>query len=267
MHSIRSPYLESVAARRRATILAEYLPSRLDGFVDLALDGGSLAITVMSRHPGAFVTMASTESELLTVWQAAQSEPEALVDAVTFHGDRHSRSYFAALRDSAVRGDAGRAGEVGAASESVERAARFVYLRGSARADAHGRPLRRFDEAEYGRDSVAFDASNLLALGRLLAQRDIAFLERPPFEVLGDIREGDLVLLDPPADEVGGPSPRELRSLAGSITARGGLVLAPGGGDAHAGWRASAGLTSLGRRDGLEIWVNGGLVRAHRAAG
>ncbi len=262
MQPIRSPYLESVAARRRAAILVEYLPKRLDGYVDLVLDGGSLAITVLSRHPEAFVTLACTNAELLTVWQAARSDPEALVNAVAFHVVRHDAAYFSAVRESAVRGDAGRAGETGAASELVERAARFVYLRGTARPDAQGRPLSRFDEAVYGRDSVAFDAANLLELGRLLAERDLDLVERPPFEVLGDIREGDLVLIDPPHD---GLSPRELRSLVGAITARAGLVLTSGRDDGD--WQASAGLTLLAHRDDLEIWGNGGLVRALRDSG
>lgn len=267
VQSIRSPYFESVAARRRATVLADYLPPRLDGFVDLFLDGGSLAITAMSRHPDAFVTLASPHPDLLAVWEAARAEPEALVDAVAFHAERHAPAYFAAVRDSIVRGEQSRAGESGAASALTEQAARFVYLRGTAAPDAHGRPRRRFDGARSGRDTVAFDAANLRALGRLLAERDVAFVERLPFEVLGDIREGDLVLLDPPGDPAESVSPRELRSLAGSITARAGLVLAPGGEGGTADGPASAGLTALGSHDDLEIWGNGGLARVLRDAG
>lgn len=270
--AIGSPYLESARSRRTAAVLSGYLPTELDGFLDPDLDGGSLAIHVLERHPAVRVTLASTSAAVIAVWRSVRSHPEALVAAVAFHADRHDPRYFAAVRDAVAGGRPGRDGEPGAAETEVEQAAAFVYLRGAAHPDAQGRPLQEFSGARYGRDTVAFDASNLRQLGRLLQHRDVTLEHRPPFELLGGIAEGDLVLLDPP----GGPQPdaRELRSLVGAITARAGLVLAPaapvapaGAGDSSSGgWPAASGLVRIGEHDGLAVWANGGLRRALRTA-
>ncbi|WP_291038257.1 hypothetical protein [Herbiconiux sp.] len=230
------PYFDSVRARRDARLAAATAPEELRGFVDPFLDGGAAALAVLQRFPDASVTLASTDEELVTTWEAVRDEPAAVIRSTRRLLEGHGAAQFAA-----VRADASLVG--------AERAARFIYLRGAAAPDARGRPPVDVASATMGRGDVVFDESNLRAVSELIARSDVAFERSSPFALLPRVQEEDLVYLD--ADSAGAVSAgsRELRGLVGAVTARGGHVLATA---------ELAGLTAVA--DGL--WGSGNLRRA-----
>ncbi|MDO9395235.1 MAG: hypothetical protein Q7T71_01675, partial [Herbiconiux sp.] len=100
----------------------------------------------------------------------------------------------------------------------------------------------------------------------VLRERDVAFVVRTPFEVLRDVREDDLVLLDPDFGR-DARTEREMRSFAGSATARGALVIAPSPrgvqADLYGSWPGFARVGAHPETDA--VWGNGPLVRRLRA--
>lgn len=211
------------------------MPAELDGYAEPFLDGGATAIAVLSAHPEVSATLAGQNAAVVEVWQVVRDDVEALVRALRWLAERHSPAFFAGVRDRDLD-------PVAAVSLApADRAARYVYLRGTARPDARGEQPRVVtpdpadpDDAppvEYGRDAVPIDETGLRMLARLLADRDVTLVTKPPFELLGELREDDLLWLDPAEARVApgaeGRLGRELRSLVGSAVARGAAVLAP----------------------------------------
>ncbi|MFB2583786.1 hypothetical protein [Herbiconiux liukaitaii] len=243
---IDPPYFDTVAARRRARLVAEIAPEGLRGFVEPYLDGGATALAVLQRLPEVSVTLASTVDDIVTTWEVVRDDPEALIGAVRSFVEGHSDAQFLAVRGQG-------------SGSPLERAARFCYLRGAAAPDARGRPPRAVDSALPGRDAVVFDEANLRALSALLARSDVTLVRASPFALLPRVQDEDLVYLDTliaqaedgdGGDPTRGPAAdREVRSLVGAITARGGFAVAPAD---------LAGLTPV--HD--ELWGSGNLKRA-----
>ena len=105
-----------------------------------------------------------------------------------------------------------------------------------------------------------FDAGNIRALAAVLAASDVTLVRASPFALLPRVQDEDLVYLDTliadRPDEGDGArasadttSDREVRSLVGAITARGGFALAP---------TPVAGLAPVHE----ELWGSGNLKRA-----
>ncbi|MCS5721801.1 hypothetical protein N1028_15635 [Herbiconiux sp. CPCC 203407] len=230
------PYFDSVRARRDARLAALTASEELRGFVDPFVDGGAAALAVLQRFPDASVTLASTDEELVATWEAVRDEPEAVIRSMRGLVGGHGPAQFAAVRADA-------------ASAGAERAARFIYLRGAAAPDARGRPPVDVASATMGRGDVVFDEANLRAVSALVARSDVAFERLSPFALLPRVQEDDLVYLDTDSAGAVSAGPRELRSLVGAITARGGQVLATA---------ELTGLTVVA--DGL--WGSGNLRRA-----
>jgi hypothetical protein len=261
---VSSPYLDTVRNRRIASAALEVVPDPVPGYVEPLLDGGAVAIAWLQRHPDAVFRLNDPDARLIEVWEVVRDEVEPFLDEVSRLRRSHGPEFFAEMRDlppSAVE-----------QSSPVERAARFVYLRGSARGDRTG-PLREFSGASYGRDSVAFDEASVRGLHELLRARDVRFSTHALFGTLAAIDEGDLVYLDPASARDSGPS-RELRSFVAAVAAKGAFLLAPG--EAHpqpgsgvdetyAGWPGMS-LLDTGP-DAERLWANSLLVRSLRRAG
>ncbi|MCU1480864.1 MAG: putative adenine-specific methyltransferase [Subtercola sp.] len=259
---ISPPYLYGRGRRRPADVLLRSIPSWFGSYVEPFLGGGARAIAVLERFPDTTVRLNSLSAEQLLVWAVLRNDVETLIDLVAEHADRHSARHFDAVR---------RWGGEGAltAKSDAERAARFVYLSGTAAGNALAGSLDDFAGATLARDTVAFDSANLRALSRLLGARDVRLDARPLFDLLPVIREDDVVSLEPPA----GAATRELRSFVGSVTAKGAFLLlggprglgGPGGpdDDAPASW---PGLTRVAGDPGdPPQWLNGALARALRS--
>lgn len=210
------------------------MPDGLDGYAEPFLDGGATAIAVLSAHPGVTATLAGQNPAVVEVWHVVRDDVDALVRSLRWLAERHSPAFFAGVRDRDLQPSA--AGSLSPA----DRAARYVYLRGTARPDARGDQPRIVTPApadpaatgvEYGRDAVPIDETGLRMLGRLLGDRDVTIVTKPPFELLPELREDDLLWLDaaeaPSVPGSEGRLGRELRSLVGSAVARGAAVLAP----------------------------------------
>ena len=251
---IPSPYLESPRRRRVAGFLAEAAPEEIRGCFVPLLDGGSAAIAMLQRHPEGWFGFSSPNPDVVAVWETVRDDVDGLIAGIQGLVAGHDPARFAAVCDQTV--------ESVERMTATERAARFVYLRGTARIGADGEPLQRFDAAEYGRDTVAFDVAGLRALAELLRSRDVAISVRGLFEVLAEVGEDDVVLLDPPAES---RDARELRSFVGAVAAKGaGLVASDLGDGFYAGW---PGLVRLAESpDDEPIWVNTVLQRARPAA-
>lgn len=233
---IDPPYFDSVRARRDARLAAGAAPEELRAFVDPFLDGGAAALAVLQRFPDATVTLASPSDDLVSTWEAVRDSPEAVIRSVKSLLEGHDHLRFAAVRD-------------GDGQSAAERAARFIYLRGAASTDARGRPPVDVATATMGRDEVVFDEGNLRSVSALLQRSDVTFERASPFALLARVQEEDLVYLDTGSAGATEAGPRELRSFAGAVTARGGHVLATS---------ELAGLSSIA--DGL--WGSGNLRRA-----
>ncbi|GLK18713.1 DNA adenine methylase [Herbiconiux flava] len=206
------------------------MPEVLDGYAEPFLDGGATAIAVLTARPEVVATLFGQNPAVVEVWQVVRDDVDALIRTLRWLEDRHSPAFFAGVRERDL--DPASASSLSPA----ERAARYVYLRGTARPDARGDQPRVVTRVaadpgaapvEYGRDAVPIDETGLRMLARLLGDRDVTLAARPPFELLGELREDELLWLDP-TDAAGDVSPRELRSLVGSAVARGAAVLAPG---------------------------------------
>jgi site-specific DNA-adenine methylase len=241
------PYLDSVRRRRQADRLLEYVPAAAGGYVEPILDGGAVAVALLARHPEWSFVLGSPNRDLVTVWATVRAEARALVERVAFHAARHSPAYFLAERELALqagdRADATHRSEVTGVPDEpigsdVERAARFIYLRGTSAPGPGGLPLQHFDDAVPGRDEPAFDAAGLLELASILRDRDVEFLVGSPFSFLPAVREDDVVFLDPPTGA--SVEARELRSFTGAVTAKGGALLLPG--------------SSAGSPEGVAAW-------------
>jgi hypothetical protein len=250
---IPSPYLESPRRRRVAGFLAAAAPDEIRGCFVPLLDGGAAAIGLLQRHPEGWFGLSSPNPDIVAVWESVRDDVDGVIAGILALADAHQPASFADVRDQSA--------ETVERMPPVARAARFVYLRGTARPDATGEPLQRFADAEYGRDAVAFDAAGLRELAKLLRARDVAVSVRGLFGVLPEVGEDDLVVLDPPA---GAQDARELRSFVGALAAKGAGVLASDLGDGfYAGW---PGMVRLAESpDDEVVWVNTVLQRARTA--
>lgn len=235
---ITPPYLDSVRRRRQAELLLEFVPATARGYVEPLLDGGALAVALLARHPEWSFVLGSGNRDLVCVWATVRAQAEHLVERVAFHAARHSAAYFAAEREFA--GETPDPGErpEGEAAVDVDRAARFIYLRGTAAPGSGDLPRQDFADAVLGRDVLAFDAAGVLELAAVLRDRDVEFLVGAPFAFLPAVWEDDLVLLEAPASA---DTLKALRSFAGAVTAKGAaLVLHPGSvapAEGFAAWR------------------------------
>ncbi len=246
-----SPYLDDPHRRRAAGFLTDAVPDELRGCFVPLLDGGAAAIALLQRHPEAWFALSSPNADVIAVWDAVRDDAEAVVAGVRELAAGHDPQTFAAVRD--IRADELQR------MPAAERAARFVYLRGTARPGVTGEPLALFGDAEYGRDTVAYDAGAVRALGRLLRERDVALSVRGLFEVLPEVGEDDVVVLDPPAGAV---VARELRSFVGAVTARGAGIVASDLGDGfYAGWPGLLRADPTSAPDDEPVWVNTVLQR------
>ncbi|WP_172582338.1 DNA adenine methylase [Subtercola boreus] len=260
---LHPPYLHPGGTRRLADFALECVPEYFGDYYEPFLGGGALAIALMERNPGRTFRLSSDDSELVITWQVLQSDVGRLVRLVGEHRERHDHVHRAAVEAQADPESAGGSSgstessrAVGAARSlsPVERAARFVYLRGSA-----------------GRDTVAFDEVNLRGVARLLQNRDVTVRERHFYDIVAEVREEDLVYFDPPFAGAGPGFDRETRSLANTLTARGAYLLAPepsapGTGEpaVYTGWKTMA--VAADRGDGDRLWANGTLDRVRRRA-
>ncbi|WP_382305957.1 hypothetical protein [Herbiconiux sp. UC225_62] len=247
---IPSPYLESPRRRRIGGFLAAAAPDELRGCFVPLLDGGAAAIALLQGHPEGWFGLSSPNADVVAVWQSVRDDVDGVIAGIELLAAGHDTAAFARVRDQPA--------ESVERMPPAERAARFVYLRGTARPDAAGELLQSFAEAQYGRDTVAFDATGLRDLADLLRARDVTVSERGLFGVLPEVGEDDLVVLDPPA---AGPDARELRSFVAAVAAKGAAVLARDLGDGfYAGW---PGLVRTAASPGDEpVWVNTVLQRA-----
>ncbi|RFA09902.1 hypothetical protein B7R54_12330 [Subtercola boreus] len=252
------PYLYPGGTRRLADFALDIVPEYFGAYHEPFLGGGAVAIGLMEQNPDTSFRLSSDDSELVLTWQVLQTDSDRLVRMIAQHRDRHDRAHRAAVEAQAdPEAGGGNSGSLGPLSSlsPVERAARFVYLRGSA-----------------GRDAVAFDEANLRGVGRLLQNRDVTVTEQHFFSIVAEVREEDLVYFDPPFAGAGPEFVRETRSLVSTLTARGAYLLAPqpvaaGGADApaiYAGWTMMA--VAADRGDGDVLWANGTLDRVRRRA-
>ncbi|MFB2557447.1 hypothetical protein [Herbiconiux liangxiaofengii] len=236
------------------------LPDEVHGYAEPHLDGGATALAVLHAQPSVYATLASGDAAVVEVWEALRGDAEGLIEQLRMLRERHSPAFFAGVRDRDLAPDA--AGSLA----PVERAARHVYLRNTARPDAAGASPRRSADAVFGREALAIDEAGLRAAARLLSERDVRFQVTAPFELLPALREDDVVWLsaadaqrdaDTDADQ---RVQRELRSLVGSIVARGAGVLAP----AHPLLEGVRELGPVLETDGVTLLASAGLRRSHR---
>ncbi|GGF17502.1 hypothetical protein [Subtercola lobariae] len=284
------PYLFGASRRRSDDLVLRTVPEFFGDYDEAFLGSGARALVMMRHHSDAGYRLHSASSELLAVWRALPGAVDEIAARVLEHAARHARSHFDEVRRSVEISDA-------------ERAARFIYLCGTAQGSGLANTADDFATARYGRDTVAFDEANVRAVGGLLADRDVRVDARPLFDQLADVREDDYVFLEPPGS--GGLLPgsevstqRELKSYIGTVTARGAFLLysehpstdgyggtsarsVPAGGaaagGAAAGGAAAGGatgsvpaasaLSALAHSDGEPLWANGLLVRALRSGG
>jgi site-specific DNA-adenine methylase len=270
---IGPPYLFGASRRRPAAVVLQTVPERFGDYHESFLGGGARAIVVMQSHPDATYHLHGVSPALVAVWRALPVAVDEVVERVLEHVAGHSRAHFDEVRRQAGAGEA-------------ERAARFIYLSGSARGGGQAGAADDFASAQFGRDTVAFDEANVRALAALLGDRDVRVDARPLFDQLSAIREDDFVFLDPPstheehaagqpaagAPPAGGPAAklRELRSFVATVTARGAfLLLAENRSAGDIGGVASwNGVVRVGNdADGSDdaFWANGLLARALEA--
>ncbi|MCS5733401.1 DNA adenine methylase [Herbiconiux daphne] len=283
---LSSPYLDSARNRRLADFALAATPERVDAYVEPFLDGGAVAVAMMQRHPDASFRLNALQPEVAEVWSVVRDDVEPFLDEVARSAGRHGPEFFTETRDlppAAIE-----------ALTPAARAARFVYFRGASRSHPVTGPLQRFDGALYGRDSIAFDETNVRGLSALLRGTDVRFSSESLFGVLPVVREDDLVYLDAPFGAPGGSGAgtstgsaagtgagtnagvnggleREVRSFVNAVAAKGALLLAPGGRhpDADAGtFAAWPGFSRLDDPDDEQpLWGNTLLLRALRREG
>ncbi|MEA9986566.1 MULTISPECIES: DNA adenine methylase [Subtercola] len=257
---INPPYLFG-GKRRVADFVVPSSPEWFGGYVEPFLGSGASAIALMQGHPEASFTLNSPSEHVVDVWLAVQYESKALIALMREHRALHSAGHFAAVRRWDAEGELPQ-------KTLIERAARFVYL--TATNPGGGYPVDEsgLSTASFGQAPVAFDEANLRALAGLLADRDVRLSSVPAFELVPQIRDEDLVLVDTTAapDAL---TDRELKSLLGTLTARGAYLLVTAPTDARAAlfdsWNT---LTRVSDHpDGERLWGNGTLERALRLHG
>ncbi|WP_146078215.1 DNA adenine methylase [Subtercola sp. Z020] len=198
-------FLQPARTRRHADFVLAQAPSVFGSYVEPFLESGAVALAFMERFAESTFRLSSDDPEVVNAWQVLQADADRLVACTLALRDRHDRAKRAAL--------AGLRGDELVGMEPVDRAARLLYLRGSA-----------------GRDpaAVAFDETNVRRVSALLAERDVRFDTRAFYAIVAEVAEEDLVFLDPPFGP-GAPASleREVRSLVGTVTARGAYLLAP----------------------------------------
>jgi hypothetical protein len=253
---ILSPYLDSPRRRRTAGLLAAAAPGELRGCFVPLIDGGATAIALLQAHPEGWFALSSPNPDVVAVWESLRDDVDGLLAGIQELAASHGHATFAAARDRTIA-DIDR-------MPAVARAARFVYLRGTAKTDAEGEPLHQFEHAELGRDTVAYDALATRDLAGLLRERDVTISRRGLFDLLPEVGEDDVVVLDPPAAV---PDARELRSFVGAVTAKGAGVLARDlGGGFYAGWPGMVRLGESSSSGDDPICVNTVLQRARSSA-
>ncbi|MDF2443443.1 MAG: adenine methylase [Subtercola sp.] len=268
---LNPPYLYSGGTRRLADFVTECVPEYFGQYVEPFLGGGAVAIGLMERFPGAGFRLSSDDAELIVTWQVLATDVDRLVRLIGDHRDRHDRAHRSAVE---ALDDSSTGGTRLESLSPLERAARFVYLQGSAGSlggsGSAGGAGRAGSSGRAGRDSreeVAFDQANLRGVSRLLQNRDVSFRRAQPYSIVADVAEEDLVYFDPPFAGKGPEFERETRSLVNTLTARGAYLLAPGGGVAggavpYEGWKTMTVIADRG--DGEQLWANGTLGRARR---
>ncbi|MEF2976676.1 DNA adenine methylase [Subtercola sp. YIM 133946] len=187
---IAPPYLYGSGRRRPPALLAQAVPARFGSYIEPFLGSGARAIAVMQQHPGASFVLNSSNPDLLAVWDALLTDPGRLIGLVAGLAAGHDRRQFDGQRLAGLREQQ--------PLPAMDRAARFVYLSGTAEGNGLAGAADDFASARFARDTVAFDAANLRALGRLLAGRDVRLSGRQPFDLLPQIHEDDIVFVDPP---------------------------------------------------------------------
>ncbi len=222
-HTVR-PYLGRAraypfvkwAGGKRALIpaIAAVLPKAFGTYWEPFVGGGAMFFALDSIVRQA--QLSDVNDELMLAYAVIKNNPQALIDALQEHKERHSAEHYRTVR--AVHGGL----------DAVAVAARFIYLNktcynGLYRVNRQGRfnvPMGRY------KNPMICDAANMLAASEVLQK---ATVRKRSFEKCAPA-PGDLVYCDPPYDETfagydargfGPEQQRALRAQADAWRAKG----------------------------------------------
>ena len=188
------PYLDRARARpfvkwaggKRSVVpeIAQRLPESIGTYWEPFAGGGAVFFALDSRIGSA--QLSDVNAELALTYQVVRNHPAALIDLLTEHAERHSRTYYLSVRK--------RTGT----PTAVEVAARFIYLNktcfnGLYRVNKKGQfnvPMGRY------KNPTICDSKGIKAASQVLSKasvriRDFAKISPSP---------GDFVYCDPPYD-------------------------------------------------------------------
>lgn len=107
-----APFLRWAGGKRRLLkVIAPAMPTEMGKFYEPFLGGGALYFSL--AHPGARCVVNDTNEDLIAAYRVLQTDPEALIGALSEHQSQVSADWFYALRATEPATD-------------LERAARFI---------------------------------------------------------------------------------------------------------------------------------------------
>lgn len=183
-----SPFVKWAGGKGRLLSLYEpHLPTDFKRYIEPFLGGGALFFWMANRRSPLPSVLSDMNSDLIEVYQVVQQEPQALLDLLAEHAQRHDSDYYYVVR----------ALDVGTLSR-LQRAARLLYLNktcynGLYRVNSRGQfnvPVGRYKNPNIVQKERIWAAHEALQSSELL----VASFET----VCQQARKGDFVYLDPP---------------------------------------------------------------------
>jgi DNA adenine methylase len=121
--SIAHPFVKWVGGKRGIIqALIDHLPDLssnppvIDRYYEPFTGGGALCFALRQRYPWVQVCLSDVNADLITAYRVIQSDPEALITALSVHAQNHGESYYYTIRQQH------------ALTDPIARAARLLYL-------------------------------------------------------------------------------------------------------------------------------------------
>lgn len=121
--SLAHPFVKWVGGKRGIlSALLDHLPvfaaghPGIDRYYEPFTGGGALFFALRQRYPWVQVCLSDVNADLITTYRVVQSDPEALIAALSVHAQNHCESYYYTIRQQH------------ALTDPIAQAARLLYL-------------------------------------------------------------------------------------------------------------------------------------------
>lgn len=180
------PFVKWIGGKRSLlTHLHEHLPDSFNDYYEPFVGGGALFFSLGPRlaTTGRRAVLSDNNFELVVAYQVIKKQPEALIEALCHHNERHCKQYYYRVREQQP-------------SEPVDVAARFIYLNKT----CYNGLYRVNKSGEFNAPMGSYKNPNIIAAENILACSEtltFAKIQVGDFAQL-EPRAGDFVYLDPP---------------------------------------------------------------------